>query len=372
MRGLHFHRKLDFLLGIPLICVLGALWPKRKRLPDEVRTIGLLHTAGLGDTLLLSPMLSALKKRFPDAKVIFYCSPGNKGAIELLPHIDEISVIPNFTHILRTCWQLRKARLDIIIDLLPWPRISALYCLLSRANYRVGFDTQGQYRKRAYDLAVPHKPDLHEMENQLAIAQALGATAELKPELILSKATIKKLLPKKPFMVFHPWASGSGTMEKRWPVQHWKALYDWAVSRGYHILITGGPSDVELSEMLVAELGAEASHLAGKSSLLETAHILKEAACVFSVSTGTMHLAAGLGCPTIGLLGPINETRWRPIGPNAFTVSPEMEGCGYISLGFEYPANPPACMAAIAPQKVIEAAENLLQAKPPKRTKRKS
>jgi len=79
---------------------------------------------------------------------------------------------------------------------------------------------------------------------------------------------------------------------------------------------------------------------------------MADAACVVSVNTGNMHLAAALNVPVVGLHGPTNPARWGPIGGNAQIVRPSSDECCYLNLGWEYPRNPPDCMGAIAVEQV--------------------
>jgi ADP-heptose:LPS heptosyltransferase len=61
-----------------------------------------------------------------------------------------------------------------------------------------------------------------------------------------------------------------------------------------------------------------------------------------------MHLAALLDVPMVALHGPTNPQRWGPLGRAAAVAGPGPEcGCGFLNLGFEYPASPPACMERI-------------------------
>jgi len=72
-----------------------------------------------------------------------------------------------------------------------------------------------------------------------------------------------------------------------------------------------------------------------------------------SVNTGIMHMAACCDAPVVGLHGPTNPLRWGPLTARAHNHAPQGMGCGYLNLGFEYPALPPDCMGAIAPEDVI-------------------
>ena len=103
--------------------------------------------------------------------------------------------------------------------------------------------------------------------------------------------------------------------------------------------LTGAPADREPSAAVAAALetrGARVENVAGRFRLRETVDVLAGAACVVSVNTGVMHLAAAAGVPTVALNGPTSSRRWGPLGPHVTNVDSELPGCGFLNLGFEY------------------------------------
>jgi ADP-heptose:LPS heptosyltransferase len=136
-----------------------------------------------------------------------------------------------------------------------------------------------------------------------------------------------------------------------------KLVADW----GYGVAITGGPSDITASGALAKKMEGPAISFAG-SSLLETIKILASAAGVVAVNTGVMHLAAALDRPLVALHGPTNRDRWGPLSHHAISLGPGApEGCAYLDLGFEYPANPPDCMNLITVEEVSAAVRSLIK-----------
>jgi len=76
-----------------------------------------------------------------------------------------------------------------------------------------------------------------------------------------------------------------------------------------------------------------------------------------------MHLAAALDVPVIGLHGPTSARRWGPIGRRAVAVSAPGADCGYLNLGFEYPARCD-CMSRIAVDRVLDHCRAILDERP--------
>src|SRR5262249_40180474 len=99
----------------------------------------------------------------------------------------------------------------------------------------------------------------------------------------------------------------------------------------------------------------QVSTLASHTGLPDAALEIARAAAVVCVNTGTMHLAAALDRPLLALHGPTNPLRWGPLSDHAIVVEPpSASGCGYLNHGFEYPINPPDCMAMITVDNVLD------------------
>ncbi|NBY00295.1 MAG: hypothetical protein EBQ83_09625 [Burkholderiaceae bacterium] len=188
-------------------------------------------------------------------------------------------------------------------------------------------------------------------------------------------------LVSKPFIVLHPWASGTQFAMREWPLNSWLELGKRLVSAGYAIVITGGPDDQKRAVDLVQKLNAslESANLsssapnnevaspgsarvisvAGSANWLETARLLNQAEAVVAVNTGTMHLAAILGRPLVALHGPTNPARWGPLTSGTaipVILGPGLsEGGAYLHLGSEYPKEPVYLMDQISPDAVIKA-----------------
>jgi heptosyltransferase-3 len=246
---------------------------------------------------------------------------------------------------------IRSIPVDAMVDVGQWPRWYALLCALSRAQLTIGFATPGQSRHFAYDVAVLHRDDVHELENiqrlltpfsgaaPLPPAQALRAPAEPPPEI----------LAKRPYVVVHPWASGFNFPAREWATDRWVALIRHIAQAGRTVLIAGGPADRRRADELTARCaGLPALSIAGEFSLTQLAAILAGADAVVSVNTGVMHLAALLDVPLVALHGPTSRRRWGPLGARSIALAPPAgSGAEFLHLGFEYPKEVTDCMAQI-------------------------
>ena len=410
-RGKALLRRLDRWLGIPLLYLIALFRPKKSRLGAQIHTsqstdpsnrltdevnlkrIGVCVFAAVGDALLAAAILADLKqyRNQLQAKtgeriiVTIFSTPANAEIFKLISNFDRLVLIPITSpwHALRTLREsIAQFPVDVLIDTSQWSKIGAILCALSGAKVTIGFNTPGQYRHFAYDVLVPHSRAVHEIDNFRALLSPLNISTGALPELDLTGMVQgNQALVSKPYIVLHPWASGTQFAMREWPLNSWLALGKRLVSAGYAIVITGGPDDQKRAVDLVQKLNAslESANLsssapnnevaspgsarvisvAGSANWLETARLINQAEAVVAVNTGTMHLAAILGRPLIALHGPTNPARWGPLTSGTaipVILGPGLsEGGAYLHLGSEYPKEPVYLMDQISPDAVIKA-----------------
>jgi ADP-heptose:LPS heptosyltransferase len=315
----------------------------------------------IGDSLIASAIIGDLKRRYPGAVIVGFMTDANRGTAEILTGIDEFVFVPiaNPIAAMRT---VRKHRVDILIDTGQWARIGALLSIAAARNFSVGFRTPGQHRHFLYDAYAMHRDDQHELENFRDLARCL----DIDPTGITQlKAGLGDMpmpqLPRAPYIVFHPWASGYKYELREWSLDNWTELGRAVAADGFYTVISGGPSDRERALKLAASIGERAIVLAGDASLPQTVAALAGAIAVVAVNTGTMHLTAVLDVPLVALHGPTDPARWGPLSSKAIILGPgRSEGGAYLNLGFEYPRTPPDCMSKITTIDVLISLRRLI------------
>jgi heptosyltransferase-3 len=351
-------RVLDRYLGIPLLSLFAVAPRRREPARDTVRRIGLLKTAAIGDTFLLSGALQDLQRTFPDASLVLITGPDNSAAATMLPIVASEQIIVSPHAPLAAIASVRRAALDLIVDFGSWPRFDAMLAACSGARFRLGFQTPGQARHFAFDRVVEHSSTVHESENYRRLLSAIGVAANTPLSIPVRQALSPAQLPARAFVVFHPWSGGFRHEVKEWPSPRWVEL---GRRLGYHIVVTAGPGDMERARALVAalsEAGCTAS--LGAFTLAELPDLFAASRAVVSVNTGVMHLAALIGARTVSLEGPVSVARWGPIGPRVRAVKSSLPGCGYLDLGFEYDGQRHDCMDGVSVDAVHHAIEELL------------
>lgn len=341
---------MDTLAGKPLVALAG-LAHKGARLfrppgPPawEAGRVGVICLGAIGDLLLVTALLSGLRRKLPGAMIEVVTSRANAACIPLLPE-GVASVSLPVTDIRGMLSHVRAARYDICIDAGQWMRLSALVSAFSGAGRVAGFATPGQHRHYAFDHAVPHRDDRHEKDNFLALGRALFPDLDGEPAIRVPEtpSAACPALPDNKVVFCHMWPAGLHSHLKEWPAEHWAGLAVALAGAGYTAAFTGGPLDAPATAAFLErhvpaayrETGIIRS-VAGAMNLSDLAWHLRRADAVVSVNTGVMHLAAMAGAPTIALNGPTNPRRWGPVGVKTCALLPEKGRSAYLNLGFEY------------------------------------
>lgn len=337
MRGSSVLRFVDQCVGTLCIQVLRLVRKKKTR-PLNPTSFGVIKCAGIGDAVLLIPLVEALQKK---GRVVFFTATPTD---TVAPYLSCEVVTINLKRPLEARKALRTAQVDMLYDLESWAKSTALLAWSSGA-YTIGFYTKGQGKHYLFQETIEHKTDRHEQENFIRILD------------IVPVPSIVRQNPHSRTVLCHLFPGGSQAHLKMWPVRYWKILIDMLEKKGFDVAFTGSASD---RKALVEHFGTGDHILAGQYTLAEMKPIIEGAACVISVDTGFMHLASYLGTPTVVLHGPTSPKRWGGRGASVYPIANNANPC--ISFGFESRCLEPHCMQKITPKDVLNVVEKAVGA----------
>lgn len=351
---------LDRYVGIPVVQAVG-LWHRmrgRRVVPSRLNTIGLMKTAGIGDTVLLTGVIHDVRVARADARIVLFVSASNAGFGALIDDVDAVVVLP-VRNIARAVRVFRAEQCDLVIDFGAWPRFDALLTALSGAACTVGMRSEGQHRDAAYDIVVEHT-SAHEIQNYRALSEAAGIPSKSRPRF--TRGASADAWDGPPFVVLHLWPGGANFEERSWPVERWRELAQELNDRGYDVVLSGGPGDVPASAAIVDAWQADGIRVRSAAGITpeQTLGLLRQAAGVVSVNTGVMHVAAAVGAPVVAINGPTSGARWGPVGQYTRCVASPMVPDGYLDLGWERDDRYRDCMKVITLSTVLGAFDDLM------------
>ena len=301
----------------------------RAPLHRDLRRIAVICPTWVGDTVMATPVLRAVKEALPDAALTAVVRPGQDELLAGSPWLDELIVLDmkGVTGPLRAGRALRQSGAEAVL-LLPNSFRSALAARFSGAKIRVGYRRDGRGGLLSHGLEV-EKTDrpTPAIDYYIALGRfALGVDSILpRPELRVTEeqaAAADELLADVGgsdvcgagvggFMLLNP---GASKKEKRWPVERFAAVADaLAGSRSLAIVASGAPSEKQLIRELVDAAKTRIVNLADRGITLGSLKaVIQRASLLITNDTGPRHIAAARGTPAVCLFGPTDH-RWTTL-----------------------------------------------------------
>lgn len=358
----------------------ASTWPTIGEGKIPIRRILVVQTQRLGDVVVLTPMLTALKRQFPEAHLTALVHRPHDVVLQNNPDVDAVITYDRQNQHrsplarLRLSQEIRAGRFDWALCIhaassvalavgtagIPWRTVVWRYAGERRPHWSQLFDQHIKQNRRA--------PGRHEVEHNLDVLRELGfepnhsgLRAVVAPEEREWASTYLTDLgwdPSRPLVFLHP---GHGGGRQCWPPEHFVSLARALIDDGAQIGLTGAGAEVAESEAIAAAVGSSVLQFAGRTNLRQLLAILERASLFVSVPTGPMHLAAALRVPTVALYGPtdlrVDVTRFHPYGPPYHAVESSL-ACPCEN---SHKCLNPICMTGIDPQRVLSAARDLLR-----------
>ena len=307
----------------------------------------------MGDCLLLTGPVRALKEEFPGFRIAVMVEPRFAACFDGNPDFDEVLIAhAKFSTGLR----LLTRRFHAIVNLHGGPT-SLMYSCLAWGK-RIGAE---HFRGATlYHGRVPAPdPAVHTVESTMSVLHWLGVRRHRSPSLRYEvhpaeAARIQEKLKGRPYVVIHP---GAVMDTKRWDGRRFAEVARGLSAQGLTVVVTAGPGEQSYSSQAAHDV--EGTVLLLSLTIPELAELIRGARLYLGNDSGPMHLAAAVGTPTVAVWGSSDSRRWHPwsvehrVVQNPFECNP----CpGYRCLV----ATSPLCIESVTVEQVNAAVGELL------------
>ena len=297
----------------------------------------------LGDVVLSTPVLQALRERFPHAFIAMLVRPPCRGAVDGHPALNEvIGYDKDRAH--RSLWatirfarSLRRHEFDTALILHPSNR-SHWIPWLAGIPVRIGYD-----RKSGWLLThrLPHRKQegaKHEAVYTLELLAPLGVSpADPRPVVPVHPDAVERvdallrasaIGPGDRLVAIHPSAS---CVSKRWLPERFAEVADLLImEQRVRVCLVAGEADAGHAQQVARAMRQPALDLAGRLSIAELIALLGRCRCLLSNDSGPVHLAAAVGTPVVDIFGRnqagLSPQRWGPLGQGHVVLHKEV-GC---------------------------------------------
>ncbi|MBR9705533.1 glycosyltransferase family 9 protein [Candidatus Pacearchaeota archaeon] len=339
-----YRRKLDRSIGNILIKSINSLF---NQAPDchtveDPKNILLIKFWGIGNLVMLTPSIKAVKKRFPNAKLHFLTLSTNVGLLENLDYVDEVLYhnigYSDIFKIFTTLFKYHK-KFDIVIDFEPFLNISSIISYFL-GKYRIGFKIRTRERHRLFDCTKDYVDDRHLVEQWYGLSKLVGFKEEdIRLESFTSFTENKKVddfiavneIQDNNLIGVHLGSSDNARV-RQWPIDYFVELINLLNNKfdNLSFVITGIESDKRLAEYVISKVNKDNCHSScGLFDIKELIHFIKKCDLYVSSDTGPIHIAAACGITCVGLYGPNSPLLYGPFGKNhlVFYKHPDCSPC---------------------------------------------
>ncbi|MBF0485679.1 MAG: glycosyltransferase family 9 protein [Candidatus Omnitrophica bacterium] len=305
----------------------------------EFKNILVVRSDRMGDLVLTTPALKALRKSFPSARISLWVDRSTQDLVNGVSFIDEVLAEDRslgwrgYLHFLT---MLRKRQFDLAIIYHTKRRTNAT-CFLAGIPVRLGYKNN----KFGFLLNRPvlderHFGKKHESEYCLDLLESIGVkgkdfaievAANRDADIWAEKVFIKHGLLGKTVVALHPDASCSTRL---WPTDSFARLAERLVNEcQVTVLIIGAENARSAAQKIMEKGNNNTVDLTGQTTLAQMVSVLRRSHLLVSNDSGPVHVGAAVGIPVISLFlrsqPGINSLRWRPLGSLSVLICNEKD-----------------------------------------------
>jgi ADP-heptose:LPS heptosyltransferase len=316
--------------------------------PDSVREILVLKFLGLGSILQATPLLQALRCRYPQARLTLLTFRANRPLADLGIGIDRVLTVDTsslrrfLTSNLSTVARLWQTRFDLVINLEFFATYAALMTALTRKRFAMAFGGFANYRDHFFNDFVSYDSAQHVQQKFLNFARRLGyqgprpPLARLRvsqPASIVAEIEMREgvTVQGNDYCILVNINSGDMAPRRRWPSAYFRIVVEQLLLQpGVRCVLIGGPQDRQSVAGFQSSLSEpdRVVNLAGRTSLRELVALMQLADLYLGNDSGPLHLAVCAGLPVLALFGPESPEVYGPPSSRHNTVLYRAEPCG--------------------------------------------
>jgi predicted lipopolysaccharide heptosyltransferase III len=345
----------------------------------RVRRVLVVRLRSIGDTVLTTPSLFALRRFLPNTQIDILLEDWVAPVLDGSDLVDRVIAIAgdSKTARARVARELRASRYDVVYNL-HGGTTATLLTRATGAKHRVGFEHYQYARLHNHvapsSLAIWQRPSLHSVEQQLALIGWTGVPVTDRPptRLAVTETSLLSVAEKlraagcedvsagKPFAVIHPTAAFD---TKQWATENFARVAEELTARGLTPIVIVAPKEKPVVASLREQSSAQVIGLSDLS-LPEVTALASRARLFVGNDSGIAHIAAAAGAPCIVVFGSSNVLHWRPWTTRPSEVVREEMPCqpchGYFCAEFEKPE----CILRVPVARVVGAIDRILKSEP--------
>jgi lipopolysaccharide heptosyltransferase II len=352
---------------------------KQSSFPKPTR-ICIFKIGAIGDVLLTTPMVHALRQRYPKAIIDYWVGQWASKALYNNNDLDHVYAFDDDTFIkkrldlaIRLARQIAVQKYDVMLVLDKHWSLGT-FARLCNIPFRIGFERDGE--GFAHNIAVKYGPLKHEMDYYLELAYRANAKRVKQPKIVFNLSREDKkyaelffkahnLNPRKTIGIVPGGAKNPGqeNIIKRWPAEYFAIVAKELQKEGWQIILIGrSPGDDDARQVML-ETAPNSVSAIGNCTLHQSGALLEKCRLVICNDSGPMHMAAAVGTPTVSVFGPTDPRRWAPRGKSHLWVWNPIDCTRAMKYGVYDDPRLQTNILKVEPKHVLKAVHKLLKTK---------
>lgn len=305
---------------------------------EAPRRVLVLRFSSLGDVVLTSAAIDALKRTWPATEVVFAVKTAFADLVRSNPHVSRVVTMESGEGALATAKKLREVDADALLDLHRNNRTAALRFLVRGPRRRAVWSKRPladslavRLRLRPYRAAMTISERYHQAVEALAGASLprgemklwVSAQHQDEADRALAEAGVQ---PGRPLVGLSP---GGTAATKLWPVERFAELARRLVAAGTQVAVTGAKGEAPLARAIL-EVVPEAKDLTGKFGIGVLGGVISRCAAFAGNDSGPMHMARALGTPSLAIFGSTDPRQFDFTGHAVLFAGVECSPCSFF------------------------------------------
>ncbi len=334
--------------------------------PASIHKILLVRLRRIGDVVMTTPSIRALRQRYPQAEIDYLVEEPYRQLVEQNADLGEVIIFPRHlsgAEFFRRMRPIRHKRYDLLIDFHGGPR--ALWIsIFSRARIKIGHRLK--YKHIFYHITLPRTLDtgpLHSVENHFNLVRAADVEAAAIPPVTMPPARPEEKARIASLFRHNDWGGrrvivlhiGAGNRFRDWGLENLRSL----ISRLGQLpdtvtILIGGREDRARAQTLLPAPETSVYSCVGRLILREVRELISRASLFLGPDSGPMHIAATTETPIVAYFGPTLPAHFAPwrTGTMQLEKSFACRPCRQRKCAFK----DFRCLLTITPEEVYQAA----------------
>ncbi len=316
-----------------------------------IKRILIITLTNIGDIVLTTPVISALDREFPKARIDVMSGPAGKGIFKDHPRVFKTIIYNKRVPIKekrRLVRKLKKTKYDLVVDLK-----NTLFPLLIGSRYRTS------------PIQAPPKEVMHKKDFHLCKLSFLGIEVKEAPYFLhvsredrdYSRRLMKRVPEGKAVITISPTAK---SLIKRWGRGSFARLSERLVRElGASLVMVGDAADKEVVDDIIERIDVSPKpvNFAGLTNIPQLAHVIASSNLLICNDSAPMHVGSAMGTKVLAIFGPSDHRKYGPRGKGGVVVRKELKcsPCEEALCRHKH-----QCMRLISADEVFEAAKGML------------